>query len=106
MGATDKSKVKAAEVIDSSPFEVGALKLMIGVVSLSIIVKVWELSLPRVALTGLDKVIITVSSGSSTGSSIILAMVIVPLVSPALIVSFPAPRVKSSPDPVAVPVIA
>ena len=35
-----------------------------------------------------------------------LAMVIVPLVSPALIVKVPLARVKSVPDPVAVPVIA
>ena len=56
------------------------LKLMVGVVSLSMIVKVWVISVPRIALTGLDKVIITVSSGSSNGSSIILAMVIIPMV--------------------------
>ena len=84
---------KAAEVADSSPLEVRVLKLMVGVVSLSMIVKVWVISVPRIALTGLDKVIITVSSGSSNGSSIMLAMVIVPLVSPAFIVSFPAPSV-------------
>ena len=66
---------------------------MIGVESLSLIVKVCVISDPKVAFTGFDKVIITVSSGSSNGSSIILAIVMVPLVSPALIVNFPAPSV-------------
>ena len=55
--------------------------------------KVWVISDPKVAFTGFDKVMITVSSGSSNGSSIILAIVMVPLVSPALIVNFPAPSV-------------
>ena len=63
-------------------------------------------SLPSVALPGLDKVTITVSLASSKESLTILAIVIVPLVSPALIVSVPLAKVKSVPDPVAVPVTA
>ena len=49
---------------------------------------------------------ITVSFASSIESSIILAIVIVPDVAPALIVRVPSARVKSVPEPVAVPVIA
>ena len=64
------------------------------------------LSEPTVAFEGFDRVIITVSSASSIESSTILAMVIVPDVEPALIVSVPSARVKSVPEPVAVPVIA
>ena len=85
--------VKPAEVVDSTPLEFEVLKFTIGVASLSLIVKVCVISLPRFELTGLDKVIITVSSGSLNKSSIILAMVMVPLASPALIVSVPAPSV-------------
>ncbi len=58
------------------------------------------------ALSGLDKVTMTVSLASSRVSLIILAMVITPEVSPALMVSVPSASVKSVPDPVAVPVIA
>ena len=43
---------------------------------------------------------------SSRESLTILAIVIVPLVSPALIVKVPLAKVKSVPDPVAVPVTA
>ena len=50
-------------------------------------------SLPSVALFGLDKVTITVSLASSSVSSTILAMVMVPDVDPALIVSVPLARV-------------
>jgi len=57
-----------------------------------------------VALPGLDRVRITVSFASSAASLIILPIVIVPDVAPALIVSVPLARVKSVPDPVAVPV--
>ena len=45
--------------------------------------------MPKVALLGLDKVTITVSLGSSKPSSTIPAIVIVPDVEPALIVSVP-----------------
>ena len=48
----------------------------------------------------------TVSFASSKESSAILPMVIVLDVAPALIVSVPLARVKSVPEPVAVPVIA
>ena len=51
------------------------------------------LSLPNVALLGLDSVRITVSSASSMESSTILAMVMVPLVAPALMVRVPLARV-------------
>ena len=44
-------------------------------------------------MLGLDKVIITVSSGSSKESSIIPAIVIVPDVPPALMVRVPSARV-------------
>ena len=60
--------------------------------------------MPNVALLGLDKVTIIVSFSSSKESSTILSIVIVPLVSPALIVNVPLARVKSVPDPVAEPV--
>ena len=64
------------------------------------------MSLPNVALLGFDKVTITVSFTSSRPSSTIPAIVIVPDVAPALIVREPLARVKSVPDPVAVPVTA
>ena len=51
------------------------------------------LSLPKVALLGLDSVKTTVSSASSIESSTMLAMVIVPLVAPALMVRVPLARV-------------
>ena len=51
------------------------------------------MSLPNVALLGLDKVTITVSFGSSIESSIIPAIVIVPVVDQALIVSVPLAKV-------------
>ena len=50
-------------------------------------------SLPSVALVEFDKVTITVSFDSSKESLTMLPMVIVPLVSPALIVRVPLPRV-------------
>ena len=66
----------------------------------------WASSLPSVALLGLDKVTITVSLPSVIESSTMLAIVMVPDVDPAFIVSVPLARVKSVPDPVAVPVTA
>ena len=51
------------------------------------------LSLPKVALLGLDKVTMTVSFGSSNESSTIPAIVIVPDVAPALIVKVPLAKV-------------
>ena len=53
----------------------------------------WTSSLPRVALLGLDKVTITVSFASSKESLTTLAIVIVPDVDPAIIVSVPLARV-------------
>ena len=47
---------------------------------------------------------ITVSLASSNKSSTISVIVIVPVISPGFIVSVPLTRVKSVPDPVAVPV--
>ena len=61
---------------------------------------------PNVAFVGFDNVTTTVSSTSSNASFTILAIVIVPVVLPAEIVSDPLARVKSVPLPVAVPVIA
>ena len=61
---------------------------------------------PGLALDGLDKVTMTVSFGSSRESSTIPAIVIVVDVEPAEIVAVPLARVKSVPEPVAVPVIA
>ena len=58
------------------------------------------------ALEGLDKVTITVSFASSNESSAIPAIVIVVDVAPAAMVAVPLARVKSVPEPVAVPVIA
>ena len=63
-------------------------------------------TLPKEALEGLDKVTITVSLSSSTESSTIPAIVMTPLVEPALMVKVPLARVKSVPEPVAVPVTA
>jgi hypothetical protein len=51
------------------------------------------LSFPRVALLGPDKVKITVSFPSAIKSSTIPAIVIVPLVSPAFMVSVPSAKV-------------
>ena len=51
------------------------------------------MSLPNVALLGFDKVTITVSFGSSSESLTMPAMVIVPDVAPALIVSVPLAKV-------------
>ena len=48
-----------------------------------------SITLPNVALLGFDKVTITVSFGSSSESLTMPAMVIVPDVAPALIVSVP-----------------
>ena len=53
----------------------------------------WILSLPKVALLGLDNVSTTVSFASSMESSIILAIVILPDDEPALIVSVPSAKV-------------
>ena len=50
-------------------------------------------SLPSVALVEFDKVTITVSFDSSKESLTMLPMVIVPLVSPALIVRVPLAKV-------------
>ena len=61
--------------------------------------------LPRVAFFGFDKVIIIVSSLSFNVSSIISTIVIVPVFAPAMIVTVPLAKLKSTPDPVAVPVI-
>ena len=47
------------------------------------------MSEPKVVSVGFDKVIITVSSPSSRLSSTIPAIVIVPVVSPAVIVNVP-----------------
>ena len=57
-------------------------------------------------MDGLDKVTITVSLTSSNESSTIPAIVIVVDVEPAVMVAVPLARVKSVPEPVAVPVIA
>ena len=46
-------------------------------------------SLPKVAFDGLDKVKITVSSASSSASSMIPAMLVVPEILPGFIVSVP-----------------
>ena len=51
------------------------------------------MSEPNVALLGLDKVIITVSSDSSIVSPTIFAIVIVPEVLPAAILKVPFSRV-------------
>ena len=58
------------------------------------------------ALVGLDKVTITVSFVSSKESSTIPAIVIVVDVEPAEIVAVPLARLKSVPEPEAVPVMA
>ena len=57
-------------------------------------------------MDGLDKVTMTVSFASSSESSTIPAIVIVVDVEPAVMVAVPLARVKSVPEPVAVPVIA
>ena len=69
------------------------LKSTTGALSLSLIVYVWTSSLPSVALLGFDKVTMTVSFASSRESLTILAIVIVPLVLPALIVRVPLAKV-------------
>ena len=60
--------------------------------------------MPKFALLGLDKVIITDSLSSSNKSSTISVIEITPAISPASIVSVPSDKVKSVPEPVAVPV--
>ena len=85
--------MRSVEETDSAPLELVALKSTTGVLSLSLIVYVWTLSLPNVALLGFDKVTITVSFGSSSESLTMLAIVIVPLVLPALIVRVPLAKV-------------
>ena len=90
--AADKSIFKDAEETDSSALELVILNSIIGS-SLSFMVYVWIVLLPRVALLGFDKVTITVSSPSLIESSIILPIVTVPLVSPALIVIEPLAKV-------------
>ena len=57
-------------------------------------------------MVGLDKVMMIVSSGSSKESSTIPAIVSVVDVEPPAIVAVPLAKVKSVPEPVAVPVIA
>ena len=57
---------------------------------------------PRLALTGLLRVTIIVSSDSKISSSTILKGITVEI-SPAKMVAVPAARVKSTPPPVAVP---
>ena len=87
--AADKSTVKATDDISSAPFELATLKSIVGKPSSSAMVYVCTSSLPKVALLGLDKVTMTVSSGSSAESSTILAIVIVPVVEPAAILKVP-----------------
>ena len=53
----------------------------------------WTESVPKVALLGLDKVSIMVSLSSSSKSSTISVIVIVPFISPGLIASVPLVRV-------------
>ena len=99
--------VTTLEDTDSAPFEVASAKAIVrDAPSGSKIVNVCTSSLPRVALPGLDKVRTTVSFPSASPSSTIPAIVIVPVVAPAFIVRVPLARVKSVPDPEAVPVIA
>ena len=100
--------VTTLEDTDSAPFEAASAKAIVRdpAPSGSKIVNVCTSSLPRVALPGLDKVRTTVSFPSASPSSTIPAIVIVPVVAPAFIVRVPLARVKSVPDPVAVPVIA
>ena len=73
--------------------ELEALKSMKGKLSSSLMMKVWTLSDPRIALIGFDKVTMTVSFSSSSMSSTILVIVIVAVVSPALIASVPSAKV-------------
>ena len=61
---------------------------------------------PGLALLGLDRVTIIVSFTSSKASSTMPAIVIVVDVAPAAMVAVPLARVKSVPEPVAVPVTA
>ena len=84
------------EDTDSAPLEVASAKAIVrDAASGSKIVNVWTLSLPKVALLGLDRVRMTVSFAStgSVPSSTIPAMVMVPDVVPALIVRVPSARV-------------
>ena len=91
--AADKSTVIALEDTDSAPLELVELKSTTGGLSLSVMVYVCVSSLPNVALVGFDKVTMTVSLASSKESLTMLAIVIVPLVSPALIVKVPLAKV-------------
>ena len=90
MEISDKSTVIALDEIASSPLELVKLKSITGGLSLSFIVTVCTTSVPRVALVGLDKVTIIVSSSSSAESSTIDGMTIVPLIAPGSIVKVPA----------------
>ena len=79
----------ALEDEDSAPLEVASAKDISLSPSGSWIVNVCTSSLPKDALLGLDKVRMTVSFGSVTPSLTIPAIVIVPVVDPALMVRVP-----------------
>ena len=87
---SDKSTVITLDEVASSPLELVKLKSITGGLSLSLIVTVCTTSVPRVALVGLDKVTIIVSSTSSAESSTIDGITIVPLVAPESMVKVPA----------------
>ena len=83
----------AFDEVASSPLELIKLKSITGGLSSSLMISVCTTSDPRVALTGLDKVIMIVSSISSNKSLIISVIVIVPVVAPLMIVSVPLEKV-------------
>ena len=86
--------VTTLEDTDSAPLEVASAKDKLrDPPTGSKIVNVWTRSLPNVALPGLDRVRMTVSFPSTSPSSTIPAIVIVPVVAPAFIVSVPLARV-------------
>ena len=70
--------------------------------SLSSIVRVWVVTPPNPALSAPDRVTWTVSLSSSVVSSV-TATDMVSVVSPGEKVSVPEARVKSSPEPAALP---
>ena len=78
---------------DSSPSELVASKATVGALSLSVMVYVCTLSLPKVALLGLYRVRMTVSLASFKESLIMLPIVIVVDVEPAAIVAVPLAKV-------------
>ncbi len=85
--------VTTLEDTDSAPLEVASAKAIVrDAASGSKIVNVWTLSLHKVALLGLDRVRMTVSFAStgSVPSSTMPAIVMVPLVAPAGMVSVPS----------------